>query len=52
MHDIHNIAHSVLRHRILLNFQAQAQGVTTDSIIDTLLAEVSPPASPLVGTKS
>jgi MoxR-like ATPase len=52
MHDIHNIAHSVLRHRILLNFQAEAQAVTTDSIIDCLLDEVSSPTSPLVGTKS
>lgn len=52
MHDIHNITHSVLRHRILLNFQAEAQGVTTDNIIDTLLAEVSHPTSPLIGSKS
>lgn len=52
MDDIQQVAHSVLRHRILLNFQAQAQDVTTDGIIDTLLAEIAPPASPLAGSKS
>jgi MoxR-like ATPase len=45
--DIKHIAHAVLRHRILLNFQAEAQNINTDNIIDTLLSDVSLPASPL-----
>ncbi len=31
---------AVLRHRILLNFEAQADGMTTDRFLDTLLARV------------
>lgn len=45
--DIKMIAHGVLRHRILLNFQAEAQNVDTDTVIDALLIDVKPPASPL-----
>ena len=35
--DIRNSAHAVLRHRVLLNFEGEAEGVTTDSIIDDIL---------------
>src|SRR5262245_12561070 len=35
------VAHPVLRHRIIANFSAEAEGVTTDKIIDKLL-EVIP----------
>lgn len=45
--DIKVVAHAVLRHRILLNFQAEAQGVNTDTVIDGLLIDIKPPASPL-----
>ena len=38
--DIRALAHPVLRHRMLLNFRAQSEGVTTDAIIDKLLASV------------
>lgn len=38
--DIKEIAHDVLRHRILLTFEAMAQSVTTDTIIDALLKTV------------
>lgn len=41
--DIHAIAHDVLRHRILLTFEAEAEGVTTDSFIDILLSRVPLP---------
>ncbi len=47
LEDIHDVAHAVLRHRILLNFQAEADEVTTENIIDGLLAHVKSPASPL-----
>ncbi|WP_298622235.1 MoxR family ATPase [uncultured Legionella sp.] len=41
--DIHVIAHDVLRHRILLSFEAEAEGVSTDDFIDSLLRLVAIP---------
>jgi len=38
--DVRAVAHPVLRHRIVTNFTAQAEGITSDDIIDKLLAEV------------
>lgn len=35
--DIHALAHPILRHRILTNFQAEAQKIDSDEIIDRLL---------------
>ena len=34
--DIHAIVHPVLRHRIIPNFHAEAEGVTSDDVIDML----------------
>lgn len=45
--DIRAISNAVLRHRILINFQAEAGGITTEDIIASLFAEISPPKSPL-----
>jgi len=36
--DIRALAHPILRHRILTNFQAEAQGITSDDLIDRLIA--------------
>lgn len=47
MEDIRRVANAVLRHRILLNFQAEANGITTEDIIDELFTTVPQPASPL-----
>src|SRR3990167_4135556 len=41
--DIQVIAHDVLRHRILLSFEAEAEGVTSDKFIDVLLQLVGVP---------
>jgi MoxR-like ATPase len=38
--DIEALARPVLRHRILLNFKAEADGVQTDDVIGTLLNKV------------
>lgn len=38
--DIETVAHPALRHRLIPNFEAEAEGVTTDQIIDTILSEV------------
>jgi MoxR-like ATPase len=43
--DIRAMAHPVLRHRVLTNFRAESEGITTDSIIDDLLGAVATPKS-------
>jgi len=43
--DIRSLAHPVLRHRIIINFHAQSEGVTTDAIVDRLLESVPLPRS-------
>ena len=41
--DVQAVAHDVLRHRLILTFEADAQGITTDQVIDGLLATVPVP---------
>jgi MoxR-like ATPase len=43
--DVKALAHPVLRHRILTNFHAESERVTTDQIIDQLVAAVPIPRS-------
>ena len=43
--DIRALAHPVLRHRVLTNFRAESEGITTDAIIDELLQVVPMPKS-------
>ena len=40
---IRRVANPVLRHRISTNFQAQAEGMTTDDLIGRLIKEVPEP---------
>ena len=40
--DIKSIGQDVLRHRLLLSFEAEADGVTSDRLIDRLLDAVVP----------
>jgi MoxR-like ATPase len=35
--DVHEVFHDVLRHRVLLSFEAEASGVTPDKVLDTIL---------------
>jgi MoxR-like ATPase len=42
--DVRQVAPSVLRHRIITNFNAEAEGVSVSDIIDRLLKEVPEPA--------
>jgi MoxR-like ATPase len=44
--DVQKIATPVLRHRISTNFQAQAEGMTSESVIARLLAEIPVPEIP------
>ena len=41
--DIQVIAHDVLRHRILLTFEAEAEGINPDRVIDELLQRIAVP---------
>ncbi|WAI00513.1 AAA family ATPase [Methanogenium organophilum] len=41
--DIREMAHPVLRHRILLNYEAEADGIVTEDIIDDILSRVKIP---------
>jgi MoxR-like ATPase len=41
--DVHAVVYDVLRHRIILSFEAQAEGITTDDVITTLLKSVPLP---------
>jgi len=41
--DVQRIAVPVLRHRVSANFQAQAEGMDTEAIVQKLLAEIPPP---------
>src|SRR6187401_385711 len=43
--DVRAMAHPVLRHRVLTNFRAESEGVTTDTLIDELLKIVPQPKS-------
>jgi MoxR-like ATPase len=35
--DVRAVAHNALRHRILLNFEGEAEGIKTDQVIDAIL---------------
>ncbi|NOX58925.1 MAG: AAA domain-containing protein [Planctomycetes bacterium] len=43
--DIRDVAHPALRHRIIRNFEAEAEGVSTDTIVDGLLERITEPAA-------
>lgn len=45
--DIQALAKPVLRHRLLSNFHAESEGVTTDDVIERLVKEVPTPKSGL-----
>jgi MoxR-like ATPase len=38
--DVRSLAHPVLKHRIILNYRAEAEGITASNIIDRLLDEI------------
>ncbi|MDE2930374.1 MAG: MoxR family ATPase [Chloroflexota bacterium] len=40
--DIRAVAHQTLRHRLILNFEAEAEGITADTVIDELVMTISP----------
>lgn len=46
LNDIRRVAIPVLRHRLATNFQAQAEGMTAESIVSRLLDEIPEPKIP------
>ncbi len=38
--DIQAAAHAALRHRLILNFEAEAEGITTDHIVEQILKDM------------
>jgi MoxR-like ATPase len=47
LEDLRTVAPPVLRHRILVNFRAEGEGVSPDQVTRVLLDQVAPPRSPL-----
>ena len=48
--DVVALAPAVLRHRIILDYQAKVEGITTNSMIMQLLEEIRPETAPLPQT--
>jgi MoxR-like ATPase len=42
--DLRAVALPALRHRVILNFEGEAEGITADAIVRTILDSVAPPA--------
>jgi MoxR-like ATPase len=38
--DIRAVAHPVLRHRVITNFNAESSGISSDKVVDRLLVDV------------
>ena len=41
--DVREVVYPVLRHRIILNYEAEAEGITTDKVIKQILGRVNVP---------
>ena len=41
--DIQDIAYDVLRHRLILSYEAEAEGITSDHVIKQLIARIPVP---------
>jgi MoxR-like ATPase len=42
-HDVKRVAPDVLRHRVILSYEAEADGVSRDAVVDAVLAAVETP---------
>jgi len=47
--DVRATAHAVLRHRMVTNYSAEAEGFTADRVIDRLLETIQPHHSAISG---
>jgi len=39
--DVRAVVHDCLRHRLILSYEANADGLTTDAVIDKILEQVA-----------
>ena len=39
--DVRSILHPVMRHRLILSYEAAAEGITTDQVIDEVVKQVA-----------
>ena len=46
--DLRAVAPAALRHRLILNFEGQAEGISPDEIVRAILARVMEAAAPKV----
>jgi MoxR-like ATPase len=44
VNDVRAAALPALRHRVILNFEGEAEGITTEAVVRTILDEVAPPS--------
>ena len=49
--DVRAVAHPVLRHRVITNFNAEAEGITPDKIVDRLIETTPAAESPALDDK-
>jgi len=42
--DLREVAHPALRHRLILNFEGQAENIQADDVIDNVLESIEAPA--------
>jgi MoxR-like ATPase len=47
--DIHDVAHDVLRHRIVLSYEGLSEDVTADALITKILERIPVPVAPMQG---
>ena len=45
--DMADLAHDVLRHRIVLSYEALSEGLSPDAVVNQIMARVTPPPKPL-----
>jgi MoxR-like ATPase len=50
--DITDLVHDVLRHRVVLSYEALAEGITADDLIGNVLRKVTAPDNPLTHPQS
>ena len=41
--DVKEVAHDVLRHRLILTFEAEADEINSDTVIDRILEKITSP---------
>jgi MoxR-like ATPase len=49
--DMTDLVPDVLRHRLMLSYEALSEGLTADQLIGRIMAKIPPPAKPLVHDK-